>query len=267
MYLQAYKYVLVTTVSLFITSIVAAGDSTFPGTLSDGSSDVIGVNDKQITAEYWVHKSPDPLQLIKDPAEIHQFNAHAFVIDPSMQKIENLADSISAPKLRKKILAISKPYKAPLYDLEGAQLRPEGFAKFEANLNLDSLNNKEQIRVHFGLVVKRANMRSFPTDQYYYSTEETKFIDRFQENGLFPGDEVAVLLQSQDGKWLFVQSFNYSAWVIRDSIAFARREAIRDYKGRSPFLLVTGDKVRTSNNPWRPEVSEIQLDMGISLPL
>ena len=72
---------------------------------------------------------------------------------------------------------------------------------------------------------------------------------------------------SADKEWAFVQSYNYAAWVRYEHIAIGDRQLIDQYKNASRFLVITGDKVRTSFNPEVPALSELQLDMGIRIPL
>jgi cell wall-associated NlpC family hydrolase len=76
-----------------------------------------------------------------------------------------------------------------------------------------------------------------------------------------------VLHVSTDKEWAFVQSYNYAAWARSSNIAISDRQTIGDYKNSSPFIVVTGDKVSTSFNPEVPALSELQLDMGIRVPL
>ena len=71
-------------------------------------------------------------------------------------------------------------------------------------------------------MVNRTDMRTYPTAEHYYKKKKNQNLDRFQENGLFPGDAVAVLHHSSDTKWSFVQSYNYAAWVRTMDLAVCR---------------------------------------------
>jgi len=92
-------------------------------------------------------------------------------------------------------------------------------------------------------------------------------IDRFQESALFPGTPVAIVHASRDGEWLFVVSPRYAAWVRKDAVAEGTRDAVLDYAAAEPYRLVTAAKVRTVYTPEEPRVSELQLDMGVRVPL
>jgi cell wall-associated NlpC family hydrolase len=110
-------------------------------------------------------------------------------------------------------------------------------------------------------------MRTWPTKDIVFKTQETFDLDRFQENGLFPADAVAVLHESADGQWYFVQSYNYAAWVQKDKIVIGDRDQIVQYCDAENFLIVAGGKVTTNFNPKDAAISELQLDMGVRLPL
>ena len=84
---------------------------------------------------------------------------------------------------------------------------------------------------------------------------------------MFPGDPVAIVHASTDAKWLFVVSARYAAWVAADAIAEGDRTAVLGYATRTPHRIVTGAKPRTVFTREQPRLSELQLDMGVRIPL
>ena len=232
---------------------------------ADWTSDVIGVSEMQLSVDYWVNRLKQPSQILASPANIAAFDQNAYAVDQYMIELANYPETLSAKVIHDEINALSKHYGSDLYGDDGELLDESGYAQYQANLNLDNL--KESNPVRFGMVVQRADMRTWPTDDRYFKTLDSKNLDRFQENGLFPADAVAVLHESLDGEWLFVQSYNYAAWVRKTAVAYGERQTILDYKQASDFLVITGDKVFTSFNPDVTGVSEVQLDMGIRVPL
>ena len=229
------------------------------------SSDVVGVNEMQLSSNYWVERTKKPTQLLKNGQTIIELNTEAFSSDENLVNLALFPQHLSSTEVKNKILAVSKPSKSDRYDQEGRLLDAAGYQKLADNLNLENIAHKVEIR--FALVVKRSDMRSYPTTDRFYSTTDSKNLDRFQENGLFPGDALAVLHQSTDGEWFFVQSYNYPAWVHKQDLAFGERDVIEQYRNADQFLVITGDKVSTSFNPELAAVSELQLDMGIRVPL
>ena len=110
----------------------------------------------------------------------------------------------------------------------------------EANLGLDAI--PAEVAPAYGLVVKRAALRTFPTRERVFSSVDDTDIDRFQESALFPGDKVAVVHRSADGRWLFVHSERYSAWIEAEAIA----------SGDKATAPVTARRARTGSSPVPP---------------
>lgn len=218
-----------------------------------------------LSANYWVEQTENVDQVLKNQKEITEFNDRIFATDQHMVNLALFPDQLSGRQVRESIQAISKPNKSDLYSTSGTILDSEGYGKYTANLGLKNIPGT--IHVQFALVVNRSDMRAYPTDDRYYKTPDKQNLDRFQENGLFPGDALAVLHASMDGEWSFVQSYNYAAWVRTENIAIGDRQAIQKYKNPNHFLIITGAKIRTSFNPEVPALSELQLDMGIRIPL
>lgn len=247
--------------SVFVCTTGNAGDAGW-------STDVIGITEMQLSADYWVKKTDSPDEVLKELEEIDAFNREGFAEDPNMVDLEHYPATLAGDEVRRIIRSISKPYSKDLFyrdDASRSKVGAKDYARYTANLDLDAI--PDVVDVRFGMVLARANMRTWPTLDVVYKSQETIDLDRFQENGLFPADAVAVLQESADGHWYFVQSFNYAAWVPKDKVALGERAAIFDYRHAPHFLIVTGSKVTTNYNPHVPELSELQLDMGVRLPL
>lgn len=219
----------------------------------------------QLSANYWIEQTGNAGRLLKTQDEITGFNQNMFTTDEHMVDLVLFPDQMPGREVEKAIKAISKPNKSDLYNADGALLGRDGYRPYTANLSLEEIT--ESVQVRFALVVNRSDMRTYPTDDRYYKSQQSQNLDRFQENGLFPGDTLAVLHISADKEWSFVQSYNYAAWVRTENIAIGERQTIRQYKNADRFLVITGDKVLTSFNPEVPALSELQLDMGIRIPL
>jgi cell wall-associated NlpC family hydrolase len=110
-------------------------------------------------------------------------------------------------------------------------------------------------------------LRSFPTDLRVFRSADDTNIDRFQENALFPGTPVIVAHESKDRNWWFVVSPLYAAWTRKEQVALGDAAEVMAYSTRAPYRVVTGATVRTVFTPERPALSELQLDMGVRVPL
>ena len=218
-----------------------------------------------LSADFWVNRTEAYEKVLKKPEEIEALNRFAFANDPNMVDLSSYPEQLSAEEVAHIIQSISKPYDKDLFYRNGEKLTNADYERYTADLNLISLPDIVPIR--FGMVLQRADMRTWPTEDVVFKSQETFDLDRFQENGLFPANAVAVLHESKDGLWYFVRSFNYAAWVRKDKIVIGSRAKIVAYKNAARFIVVTGSKVTTNFNPHAPAISELQLDMGVRLSL
>lgn len=226
---------------------------------------VIGVEPAHLTAEYWARRASRADAVVLDTTEIAEQNERLTRSDESVRDIERLPASLAAADVRKWVEAMSARPERTLYDSEGREVTAQRLDEWMAALNLDALAPTQSLR--YGMVVQRADLRTFPTRTRVFSSTDDTDIDRFQENALFPGTPVAIAHTSRDGEWLFVVSALYSAWIEKNAVAEGSRDTIFAYTRKSPYLVVTGAKVHTVYTPERPEVSSVQLEMGLRVPL
>lgn len=227
-------------------------------------ADVPGVHEKHIHADFWIKS--DMENVLLSPQDIFVFNKNNTQIDPKLYDVFARPDALSKEALLKKVRAVSRVSKFERIYENGSKVSKADWARYERSLNLEAIKSQNPVR--FALAVKRTSMRTYPTNDLLFSQgAKDRDIERFQESALFPGDPIAVLHTSRDGKWALVQSHNYIAWVPRDGIAIGKKSQIYKYSNAENFLVITGDKVRTVFNPIEPRVSELQLDMGVRLPL
>jgi len=218
-----------------------------------------------LTADHWVDKAERPDEVLLGEQGLVALAHKSFASDPNLVDLAEYAEELPGVDVNEIIISISNPYETDLFYRDGGKVEDSNYERYQASLNLDALPT--DVNVRFGMVLQRADMRTWPTVDAVFKSQETIDLDRFQENGLFPADMVAVLHESNDGEWYFVQSFNYAAWVRKDKIAIGQRAEILAYRDAAHFLVVTGSKVTTNFNPHAAAISELQLDMGIRLLL
>ena len=232
----------------------------------DAEAEVLpGVARVQLDPGYWVARLGDADRMLLDPAAVATQNARMRRLDPSLHDIEQLPPTLEAGQVRAWIEAASPRPAATLYDESGNQGSPRAIDKLVAALDFDDIPQTQVTR--YGMVVRRADLRTFPTHLRVFSTPDDRDLDRFQETALFPGTPVAVVHRSRDRHWLFVLSETYAGWIEAGAVAFGERAEVFAYRRRAPFVVVTGAQVRTVHTRERPEVSELPLDMGVRLPL
>lgn len=226
---------------------------------------VIGVRAEHLDPEYWISKTRRADSVVMTPAAIATQNLSMETSDPSLHDIESLPVTLEREQVQAWIEALSVRPTRALYDETGNEGSRRAIDRLVNALDLDRIPQTQVTR--YGMVVRRASLRTFPTDLRVYNAPDDRNLDRFQESALFPGTPVAVVHESRDREWLFVVSQAYAAWIDKDAVAFGGKDEIFAHTRRAPFVVVTGATVRTVHARQEPRVSEVQLDMGVRLPL
>lgn len=227
---------------------------------------VLGIRTEQLDPAYWVQRLKQPDRVVLDRAAVDAQNARLYAIDKSMHDLSKLPELLPDTQVREWIDKLRPSFDREMFDERGQPLdRARLSAETTDNLNLTALG--KTVAPRFGLVVQRADLRAVPSRLRVFRSADDHDIDRWQESALFPGTPVAIVHESRDGKWWFVVSPNYAAWIEKQYVAEGAREQVLGYGRERPSIVVTGANVRTTFTPEEPRVSSLQLDMGLKLPL
>ncbi len=237
-----------------------------PATAQAGPvSSRLDIQRAQLDAGYWIKGQHDADSAVLDRDAIAAHNLALQAGEPSLHDIEALPPTLEAERVRGWIEARSVAPTRTLYDAEGKIGSPRAPERLLANRALESVPQAQTTR--YGMVVRRADLRTFPTRLRVFHAPGDTDIDRFQESALFPATPVAIVHESRDRAWYFVISPDYAAWVEKQSVAEGDRQQVFDYGRHSPYTIITGATVRTVHAPERPQVSDLQLDMGVRVPM
>ncbi len=223
-----------------------------------------GVTQEMLESDFWINLVENPDRELMTSQKIAEYNRRNFRECEVLNDLRTYRKIFSGDKLKSLIKKVSSRPSKKRY-LDGKEIGEEYYQQLEKNLNLDQVKNLSIVR--FGITVKRTEMRAFPTSDRVFSEADDIETDRFIETALYPVEPLAILHESLDGKWYLAQAYNYLAWVPSDAVAIADRKELFDYLDAKDFLVVTGKGVLTGFNPYRPEISELQLDMGVKVPL
>ena len=233
--------------------------------LTTPPSGVVGMQDAYFAPDFWIARTQAPDQVLMAPGSIEARNQRLLQVDDSMHDLSALPGTLARAQVAKWIEDLASPPSKPLWDETGAPVAKAMLDAITASRAVDAIPASRPTR--FGMVVQRAALRAFPTDLRVFSRQGETDIDRFQESALFPGDPVAIAHESPDATWLFVVSERYAAWVAAEAVAEGDRATVLGYAARTPYRIVTGAKPRTLFTREEPRLSELQLDMGVRIPL
>ena len=226
---------------------------------------VIGVTDEQLDPEFWIRHGAST-RLVLDETAIEAQNSKLKQLDRSVHDVEALPRTLAMNEVRGWVEKLSERPDDTLYDQRGRAVEASVIDALVANVNVAAIPATQQTR--FGLVVRRASLRTFPTHMRVFNEpDDGTDIDRFQEDALFAGTPVAIVHESRDGEWWFIVSPLYAAWIPKRDVAQGTADEVFAYTHKEPYVVVTGARARTVYTPERPEISELQLEMGQRLPL
>ena len=226
---------------------------------------VIALREAYLAPGFWADRLPDPDRVILDRAGIAAQNARMRAEDASIHDLRALPAQLPREQVLGSIQSLSKWPERTLYGQDGKTISDRQRSETLANLALAAVPAQRPLQ--YGLVTHRAALRAFPTALRVFSSQGDTDIDRFQESALFPGDAVAVLHESADGRWLFITSERYSAWIEKRFVGIGDADTVLGYGQHGPYRVVTGATAFTAYTPEEPRVSRLQLDMGVRLPV
>ncbi|MFC4765082.1 C40 family peptidase [Dyella koreensis] len=234
-------------------------------TLPIPPSGVIGVQEAMLSPDYWVARAPAADKLIWDKAQIDAQNARLLQSDPTMYDLRKVGPTLTRKQVESWINKVSRLPGKPLFDEHDQPIPQSTIDTVAASVALDKIPDSAPAR--YGMVVHRVSLRNFPTSLRAFPGKGLQDFESFQESTVFPGDPVVIAHTSRDGQWFFIVSSRYAAWVERSAIAEGSADEVFSHAEKTPYRVVTGDKVRTVFTPEAPAVSELQLDMGTRVPL
>lgn len=226
---------------------------------------VIGVEEVHLDPKFWIGRQSDAEKAVLDANAIAAQNVKLQRTDPSLHDIEHLPATLTAAQVKAWIGELSQRPTRALFDEQGHDVPAATLDELVSKLDLGKVPDTQHAR--YGMVVRRADVRTFPTRLRVFSSRGDTDIDRFQESALFPGTPVVIVHASSDGEWLFVISTLYAAWIEKQYVADGSAQQVFDYTRKEPYLVVTGSTARTVYTREQPEVSELQLDMGVRVPV
>jgi len=223
------------------------------------------VEPRQLTADWWVGRTPDADQVLLDPHSIESMNARLLATEKSMQSLDSLPTGLPGNEIRERIERLAQ-LPDQRFDSRGKPLGSAARRRLFRTLALNAIPHV--VTPLFALVTTRADLRALPAIDRLTSKpidqDHNHDLDRLQESALFPGEAVAAVHASRDGRWRFVISERYAAWVETSALAFGDRREVIDFTRRTPALFVHGAEANTVFDPVAGDSR--RLEMGARLP-
>ena len=188
----------------------------------------------------------------QEESDVYQQINEATMANPDSKVMDVTAlESVSAQEVRSWIEAYTYgewPY------LDGEPVTEADQEEILARRNLDEI--LDPVTIQYGVVTQNAAVRSFPTWRKASTTLDDHSFDYFQESMLLVGEPVAIVHQTADGNWSFVQATNYRGWIETSHIADCTLEELKKWQS-SERAVVTDARLT---------LEQTTLRMGTALP-
>lgn len=237
-----------------------------------------GVEPEMLTPEYWIALQPDADKTIMTPAEIEEFNEKNRTREVVLRDFFGKPDPLDIGTIgftdlqtRGALMHMLRPLDLPeilsgdslhvwfanltkwlnprdFYDDRNAIYSEEMKRGLIAGMNENTV--PATVTRKFGIVVNHTNVRFFPTDVPGYS-DTIHMMDLFQATSLLSGNPVAILHESAEGDFCYVESHLARGWVPSENVALGTREEVRRLTGEKNFLMATAHRVPVYGDPGR----------------
>jgi hypothetical protein len=202
-----------------------------------GSGSLLIASTPLETPQFWIDKVENPGHPLLSLEEIRIMNEENLKMGTlSLTRMRDLKEEWT----REEILSLWKE--------DSEKLGDRGENGLRRNLNQESL--RERNRMVFAMIIKRTDVRVFPTAEPSMLSKVYPRFDQFQHSAITPGIPIGIYHFSKDGSWAYAQSGFIRGWIRTDAIAFAtEKRDVVDYEEAKDRLVITGDSVTIFADP------------------
>ncbi len=188
-----------------------------------------------VSADYWNKQNKNGDKLLLDEAGVQAFNAKVREVSRTVYDMSSYPTTVSGDSLKTRIMNY-QVLEDELY-LHGNKVSDNYKNILRAQTNTKAI--ADTVNVRYAVTVRRTSVRNLPTGEplYYYAADHD--FDALQETELDPGEPLAVLHQSANGFFYYVQSYNYSGWVSKFNVALTDKKIWSQFAAPKNFLVVT----------------------------
>ena len=227
------------------------------------------VTSKMQRPGFWIDKIRNPSRLLLTPGQIDKMNEETLKT-PGLYlcRVKDLKEEWTRAEildlLREDWQGFGESSEVR-FGGDGRPLDGSFWRNLKKNINDDEI--EDPTRPIHGLIVKRADIRVFPTDEPSFASPADKVFDRFQHSMISPGTLVSLFHRSKDRQWVYLQAPFIRGWVQASAVGFANEKGIvKQYEETQQRLVITGSFVTLfQDSSLRHEAFIAQ--MGSSFPI
>lgn len=206
----------------------------------------IAIQDNRATADYWTGKNKNGEAVFVATTDLEMLNLQ--IRQKSSNTLVDLAkypDKVYTQWIGNKItatLAIGHFDKAEVPKLfkDGAALTEYSFTHAKQNTCLEELPKVCEVR--YALTINRTNLRLLPEASGWFESKDDTHYDQLQATALDPCEPLAILIDSKDKQFVFVESRYYAGWVKPSELAFTDKATWLKYADPKSYLTVLASR-------------------------
>ena len=214
--------------------------------ISASAQAAVSIQDNRATADYWTGRNKPGEAVFVATADLDMLNLQIRQKSANtIVDLKNYPEKVYTQWMTNKITAtmklggFDKPELPKLFK-GGVALTEFSYNQAQKNCGLEVLPAVCVVR--YALTVDRTNIRLLPEDAGWFESETDTHYDQLQATVIDPGEPVAVLIDSQDKEFVFVESRTYAGWVKNSALAFTDKVTWLKYVAPQNYLTVIASR-------------------------
>ncbi len=223
------------------------------------------IKPSMLTAGFWIARHPSVDKIIMTPRQIDAFNANIRDHLKLTKDIFSLVDHFQTESLMDVFKRdIGSFTNKGYYTIKGIQDDNDFLDKVRNTMYLSGV--VLGIEPRYGLVIHLAAQRVLPTVEGLYAHKGDIDFDELQNSALDVASPVAIVHQSQDGKWYYVFSALSDGWVQADNVAIGDMNSVKNFMQTKDFVVITSSKADLFLDQQMTQFDDYAR-MGVKFPL
>jgi cell wall-associated NlpC family hydrolase len=227
-------------------------------------SGVPDFSEEMLSPEFWIRRAPSAHAVLLDAGQIAAQRRRVYGPQGGLFDLAAIPVTLTQAQIAAWVKEAEQTPIKPTVDETGQPVTDALLQTLRQNAAVERIPVSAATR--HGLSVRRTFLRALPSERAIYAANDARDYESLQAGVLFPGEAVIVAHQSADQQWLLVFSTQGPGWVKSSDIGIGTADIVSGYTNARPGRVVTGDQVRTVFTPEAPQVSQLEIDMGVSLP-
>ena len=205
----------------------------------------MSIKDNRATADYWTGKYKDGETVLVAVPDLERLNLQIRQKNATLVDLAKYPEKVYAQTLKNKIVQIMSLGKfdgdaLPKLFKGGTALTEFSYTQAKKNCAIESI--PAVVETRYALTTDRVDIRLLPEEDGWFESANDTLYDLVQATALDPAEPVAVLLDSADKKYVFVESRAYAGWIKVSSLAFTDKTTWLKYAAPKDYLTVLASR-------------------------